>query len=48
MNVGSEITPDSYAPFALWLSRVTGEKWVVGAPHPVEPPKGRRKVKVAP
>lgn len=48
MNVGSEITPDSYAPFALWLSRLTGRKWVVGAPHRVEPGKEPRKPKVAP
>lgn len=48
MNVGSQVTPDSYAPFALWLSRMTGKEWVVGEPRRAEPAKPREKEKVAP
>lgn len=47
MNVGASVTPDSYAPFALWLSRLTGKEWVVGEAHLVEPVKPREKVRAA-
>jgi hypothetical protein len=30
MNVGERVTPDAYAPFADWLSFLTGSKWKVG------------------
>jgi hypothetical protein len=30
MNVGEEVTPDAYAPFAAWLSELTSSTWRVG------------------
>jgi hypothetical protein len=30
MNVGERVTADAYAPFADWLSFVTGTSWKVG------------------
>lgn len=31
MNVGESVTPDAYAPFAEWLSGLTGTTWRVGS-----------------
>ncbi len=30
MNVGENVTPDAYAPFAEWISGLTGTTWRVG------------------
>jgi hypothetical protein len=32
MNVGERVTEDAYAPFADWLSFLTGTSWKVGKP----------------
>ena len=29
MNIGSRVTRDQYRPFAVWLSELTGKRWIV-------------------